>query len=574
MKDKRLQFLKFTLFLGFFTFLIFSARTVNAATLYFSPSSGNFTVGNILTTSVLVNTQDKAINNVDAIINFPSALLEVVSVNKSGSIFSLWVEGPAFSSSAGTISFNGGLPTPGFSGTAGTIVSIVFRVRSAGTASLVFSSAAVRANDGRGTDILQTRAQAQFSLISEERPVALPVALGTPQAPRISSETHPDPKKWYAKSSATLTWPVGDDVTATKVLIGKVSTAEPVVLYTPPINQKTIENLGDGIWYFHAQLKNDSGWGGVTHFRFQIDTKNPDRFNIELVPREDPADPRVKLIFDTHDETSGIDHYEIQIDGKDTVTWRDDGSRIFETPVLGPGSHTLMAKAVDKAGNSLTNSIEFVVEPLKAPVIIDYPRELAQGETLIVRGTTYPDAEITLWLQRDDKAPDTFTARSDSAGNFMFISNKGLETGVYKLWAKATDRRGASSNPSEKVTFVVKQSTFLTVGTFAIKFLSVLIPILGLIIFLILMLWYSWHKFSRMRKRLKKEVREVEVALHKSFDLLKEDIREQIKMLEKTSTKRQLTEKEEKIVKQLQRDLDDAEKFIHKEIEDIEEEVR
>ena len=120
----------------------------SAATLYFSPSSGNFSVGNILTTSVLVNTQSQAINNSDAVINFPASLLEVVSVSKSGSVFSLWVEEPAFSNSAGTITFNGGLPTPGFNGTAGKIVNIVFRVKSAGSASLIFSSAAVRANDG------------------------------------------------------------------------------------------------------------------------------------------------------------------------------------------------------------------------------------------------------------------------------------------------------------------------------------------------------------------------------------------------------------------------------------------
>ncbi len=56
--------------------------------------------------------------------------------------------------------------------------------------------------------------------------------------------------------------------------------------------------------------------------------------------------------------------------------------------------------------------------------------------------------------------------------------------------------------------------------------------------------------------------------------MLKEAIREQIKMLEKTKTKRQLTEEEEKIINRLKKDLDDAEKFVRKEIEDIEKEVK
>ena len=76
------------------------------------------------------------------------------------------------------------------------------------------------------------------------------------------------------------------------------------------------------------------------------------------------------------------------------------------------------------------------------------------------------------------------------------------------------------------------------------------------------------------QKKLKKEVREAGSALHQAFGLLKEDIREQVKMLEKTRTKRELTDEEEEVIKRLKKDLDDAEKFVRKEIEDIEKEVK
>lgn len=572
---KKSRLLKFLTVSCFAAFLVFSAKAADAATLYFSPSSGNFSVGDILNVGVMVNTQSKAINNADAVINFPSSLLEVVSVSKSGSIFSLWVEEPAFSNSAGTITFNGGLPTPGFNGSAGKMVNIVFRARAPGTASVVFPAGAVRANDGYGTDILQARAQAQFNLISEERPVVPPPsAIGTPQAPDVSSPTHPDPDKWYSKSTAILTWPISADVNAARLSIGKIPTAAPIVLYVPPVSEKTIADLEDGTWYFHAQLKNNAGWGGTTHFRLQIDTENPERFDIQLAPRDDATDPRVKFIFEASDKTSGIDHYEVQIDGKDAVIWRDDGSKTFVAPILDPRKHILVAKAVDKAGNYLTNSIEFNIGALDVPIITDYPKEVTQGEILMVLGTTYPDSEVTIWLQKDEKAPSAYNVRSDSTGKFVFISDEGLELGVYKLWAKVTDRRGASSDESNKVKFVVKQPTFIRIGTFAIGFLSLLIPILALIILLILMLWYSWHKFMLMRKRLKKEVHEAETALHRAFDLIKEDIHDQVKMLEKVKTKRELTKEEEEVIKRLKHDLDDAEKYVIKEIEDIEREIK
>ena len=44
-------------------------------------------------------------------------------------------------------------------------------------------------------------------------------------------------------------------------------------------------------------------------------------------------------------------------------------------------------------------------------------------------------------------------------------------------------------------------------------------------------------------------------------------------MLEKTRTKRELTDEEEKVIKQFKSHLYGAEKFVKKEIEDIEKEV-
>jgi len=567
--------LKILFLLSTFCFLL-SVSSAKAAILYFSPSSGNFTVGDILTTSVLVNTQEKAINNSDAIINFPTGLLEVVSVSKSGSIFSLWVEEPAFSNSAGAISFNGGLPTPGFNGSAGKIISIVFRVKSTGTASLIFSSGAVRANDGYGTDILQTLAQAQFSLISEERPIVTPAEVaGAPEAPVISSPTHPDPNKWYAVKEAKFIWDVPKDATAVRLLVGRIPQAIPTVTYTTPITSKELTDLAEGTYYFHVRLRNAEGWGGVSHFRFQIDTEKPTRFEIAEVERKDQTDPRAKFIFDAKDETSGIDHYEIQIDNESSQVWRDDGGHRYETPALGPGSYILIAKAVDKAGNSLANSAEFVIEALEPPTITDYPRELASGEILSIKGKTkYPDIQVNIFLQHEKDEIKSYSVKSDNSGKFTFIAEDRLSSGIYTAWAEVVDERGARSEPSEKVTIAVERPAFLRVGSWVVGFLSVVVPLIALVLLLVYLAWYWWHKFATMRKRVKKEIREAEHALHKAFDLLKETIREQIKMLEKTRNKRELTEEEEKVIKQLKKDLDDAEKFVRKEIEDIEREAK
>lgn len=565
-----------------FAFLMITPQFAHAANLYFSPSSGSHAVGTALSVSVYVSSADQAMNAASGIISFPQDKLEVTSLSKNGSIFGLWVQEPSFSNSAGTVNFEGIVLNPGFTGSVGKIISISFRVKTAGQAALTFSSGSALANDGKGTNILTGLGDAAFSL-GGAVPLTVPEATtpgeaGTPAAPAIFSPTHPDPNKWYAISDAKFVWSLPQDADAIRLLVGRLPRAIPTINYIPPVASKELPNLEDGIWYFHARFRNSVGWGEVSHFRFQIDTEKPDRFDIREITRSDLTEPKAKFIFDASDKASGIDHYEVQIDNENPQAWQDDGRHIYETNALPPGKHTLIAKAVDKAGNVSANSAEFSIEALEPPIITEWPRELQSGEELTVKGTTkYPDVQVAVWLQRGNDDAKSQITKSDGKGNFVFVAEEKPKDGVYKLWAEVVDERGARSLPTEKLTIAVKRPAFLQIGSWAVSLLAVVIPLVALIFVLLFIVWYGWHKFASFRKKLKnlrKEVREAESALHKAFDMLKEDIRDQVKLLEKTKTKRELTEEEEKIIKQLRKDLDDAEKFVRKEIEDIEKEIR
>ena len=564
-----------------FVCVLFFPVVVEAATLYFSPSSGSYNVGGTFSVGAYVSSADKAMNAASGTAFFSREQLEIISLSKTGSIFSLWVQEPSFSNSAGTINFEGIAFNPGFTGASGKLITVNFRVKEAGVAVLNFSSGSVLANDGQGTNILTSLGNAQFSLGGVAQPGApeavTPAELsGTPQAPEISSPTHPDPTRWYPLDAAKFTWALPADATGARLLVGRISNAVPTVTYIPAISSRELDNLlDDGIWYFSVRLSNDAGWGAISRFRFQIDTEKPTQLIITEIVRADRTDPKVKFIFDASDRTSGIDHYEVQIDNDASQTWQDDGTRTYVTPILGPGKHLLIAKAVDKAGNSLADSVEFEIGALEPPVITEYPKQLSSGESLVVKGTTkYPDAQTAVWFEREGEEIKSQTVGNDAKGNFTLVAEEKLKDGIYKVWAEVIDDRGAKSAPSEKVTISIERSAFLKLGSWAVNLLAVAVPLVALVFILLFIIWHGWHKFSLLRKKLKKEVREAESALHKAFDLLKEDIGEQIKMLEKTRTKRQLTEEEGKITKQLKKDLDDAEKFVRKEIEDIEKEVK
>jgi len=149
---------------------IFFVDHVQAATLNLSSSATKVKIGDPVTVTVYVNTQSKAINNAEAIINLPKDLLEFVSIDNQGSIFPSWVEQPRYSKQSGNISFNGGVPTPGYNGGNGEIFSVILRAKSAGDAEIFFSDAAVRANDGLGTNVFSGNSNLTISILSSQGP--------------------------------------------------------------------------------------------------------------------------------------------------------------------------------------------------------------------------------------------------------------------------------------------------------------------------------------------------------------------------------------------------------------------
>lgn len=558
-------------------FGLFTGLNVQAATSYFAPSAGSYTVGNIFTVSVSINTKGADINNAEGAIRFPSDLLEVVSVSRSGSIFSLWVEEPNFSNSAGTISFNGGLPTPGYNGASGKVFSAVFRAKKVGTASLLFSSASILANDGLGTNVFSGSGSANYDLIvaGETKPDASKVPKaeepsGLPSVPRVSSPTHPDQSQWYTNSDPRFVWPVPSGITAVRFSYDDNPVARPTVTYQSPISERALAGIGNGVWYSHVQFSNDKGLGGVAHFRFQIDSDKPSFFEITEVPVKEFVGAKAEFIFDAKDDRSGIDHYEVQIDSREPEIWRDDGSHRYVTPELNPGKYTLNVKAFDKAGNSVVAAMAFEIQGLQPPSIIEYPNEISASEAFVVRGATNANSEVIVWLQKDKEDAKSFSIQSGKDGAFIFVVDKGLMEGAYTVWTEVVDNQGLKSEPSEKMSVRVTARTGSCVNNTSIFVL----PLLALVSLLALALWYVWYRSFTLKRRIKKEVSEAKAALNEAFDLLKKEVREQVKMFEKTKTRRELTDEEERVIKQMKRQLDGAEKSVKKEIEDIDKVLR
>ncbi len=362
----------------------FGCNIVDAATLQINSNSSTLSPGDTTTLHVVVNTDGVAINNAESAINFPTDLVSVISVSKSNSIFSLWVEDPAFSNSTGIITFNGGLPTPGFMGVQGSVLSIVVKAKKAGQASFTFSGAAVRANDGLGTDVLSNQSGKVITIVEKEAPaiVAPTVSPSTSSGPalQISSLTHPNQDQWYKDNSPVFQWvvPTGSDEVQTT--IDNNISGVPHVTYSPAISEKTVKDLKDGVWYFKIRARTDGVWGPISTYITRIDTTAPQEGNVAF--SYDEKVKNLNINADIQDITSGIDHYDIYIDGTlaKTVSAKDFVNGSYSFAFNASGDHAVKLVVVDRAGNSVESSGNFHVANVVSPQIEPASQTAPSGE--------------------------------------------------------------------------------------------------------------------------------------------------------------------------------------------------
>ena len=578
MKTKIISLIFFLLVAQLF---LSSESFASGASLYISPSAKSCQVGQSLTVAVFVSSEGQAMNAAQGIISFPADKLSVSSISKSGSVVSLWTQEPSFSNSAGTVSFEGIVLNPGFIGSAGKIISINFKARAAGDAIVNFSSGSILANDGKGTNILAGFGNARFNIESEisNLPSAPPISTTpsssakAPSAPVISSSTHPDPSRWYNNKNPKLSWSITENITGVSFLVNDKPLSNPGPVSDGLVSEKQFENIGEGAGYFHLRFKNARGWGSISHFKFNIDTKAPNDFIMDFSSKEEILKEGLKIRFLAEDDLSGIDRFEVKICNGEAIVFSDNESGIYSLPNLNPGKYNVAAKVFDKAGNFAADFKEIEVKALDAPKIREFSLELKAGSFLVAKGSAQPNSIVTVWVQKNKEVPVSHEIKSDDLGNFVFISDNKAEVGRYKLWMEAVSEIGLKTAKSREI-FILVQESDLNKLKFTIQNLMVIISIfITITLLLVLIALYATKRIRLSKKKLKKEVAEAEKSLEKSFDALQKDIAEQLEKLKKINSKRRLTKEEEKIKEEFKNNLKVAEEYIRKEIEDIEKEI-
>ncbi len=556
--------------------LFFSlAFFAEAATLSLSPSTGVYQSGSTFTARVLVNTQGQAINAADATLSFNPRELSVVSVTRAGSIFNLWVAEPTFSNGAGTISFSGGLPS-GYTGGAGNVMTVTFRAVGSGPAKVNFSNGSVLANDGRGTNVLTSMNGGSYTISSASATPEPEVVVeyvppaNTPGAPQITSNTHPNPDGWSSESTAALSWDVPAGITGVRTLLDDRPSTIPTKVYDEPIDSISIEDLDEGVSYFHIQFRNADGWGKVTHYRLAVDTERPESFEITQSEENDYSNPIQTLQFSATDASSEVKRFKIKIDSNEPYEFVDElGSSTHELPSLEPGYHTVIVEAFDEAGNSIVSSYSFTILAFDKPLFTEYPNEINNQVIPVIKGQTRPNSEVTVSLQKVGQEPSQYKISSNESGEFVFIPEGTLTQGVYELSAVSVDSYGAVSERSDIVKIAVQQPGYVRLGSIAISVLSIIIPLLALLILGVFGTWYLWMYFARFRKKVQVESTEALDILHREFTNLQATLREQESHLQSSRKTKKLTKAESEMIEVFDKALQQSQTAVEKEITDV-----
>jgi len=351
---------KTTLLILISIFSIFLPLTIKAAgaSLYLSPNSGSFFVDSTFDVSVSVNTGGEDINAVQVDIKFDPQKLQVASPTTGKSFIEVWVAQPTYSNTKGTLSFIGGIPSPGINTSAGLVSTVTFRAISPGQTTIQFlDSSKVLRNDPEGTDILTSKSKGVYTIL-----------IPPPEGPEIFSPTHPDQNKWYKNNNPTFSWGKEEGITDFSYSFDQDPVGAPDSVPEGDHTSVSFSDVKDGIWYFHLKAKKANVWGGISHYSVRIDTTPPAIFLPKAEPSPNTTEKQPMIFFITTDALSGISHYELKyIDllpgEKEEEAFFIEVSSPYKLPILDVGKYLVVVRAYDIAGNWREGTVKIQIFP-------------------------------------------------------------------------------------------------------------------------------------------------------------------------------------------------------------------
>lgn len=210
---------------------------------------------------------------------------------------------------------------------------------------------------------------------------------------------------------------------------------------------------------------------------------------------------------------------------------------------------------------------EVKVEPEEVPKEVAQPKPSLNapeiifsskyGNQSILGNSDYANTQVLVTFLSTDGTKVFIVGTSDKNGEFNVLVPKSLKHGMYSVTAVMIKTDKTNSETSNTIMVTVG-SILSDIGKEVWVFIGLLILS---IIYLLIRMYFHFKKDKNLTKDLRHEVKEVETLVHKSLDMLREDVEEY--------DSKKTTLAEHKKLLGIKKDIDTAEKVISKEFEDI-----
>ncbi len=337
--------------------LLFAPLSVKAAKLHFRTQKDSYKTGESGFATINVDTEGKTANAFSGTILFDPSIVEVSNISKDRSIITMWAQSATIDSINGRITFKGITFNPGYKGNPGRLFGFDFKAKAPGKMDFKIANFLVLANDGRGTPIATK---------GISRAITVSGASQTKSGIRIASSTHPSQSRWYAKKNILVAWSVADkDIETVAYVFDKNPKTEPGAVSLTNADSASQKNVTSGVWYVHVKAKGKTkGWFPTEHFKINVDLDPPLANTITVLPRlNESILPTIRA--KAKDALSGVASYEVLVNGKIVVSAASIDS--LKLKGLNIGKNTVEVRVTDAAGNSRSDKISVLYNPLVAP---------------------------------------------------------------------------------------------------------------------------------------------------------------------------------------------------------------
>ncbi len=438
------------------------------ATLSLKPSNNTILINNFVTVDFNVSSTTQAVNTYSSIITFDKTYLKPISINKNGSICTIYIEDPEFNNN--TVTYICGHPNPGYKGSSGKIGSITFQAIKEGKTTIsIDQNSRVLANDGNGTDIFTGSQNAIITIVRSTKKLETPKVY-------VDGVNSGD---WVNFDDIVFKWNLIDGASGYSFSLSTNPETNPDSIVDTKELLKSFNDLEDGVYYFKLLATDGINSSDIQTFIIKIDTTKPE--NLKLI--FNTCNPEITayqkygkilgiecgtfnadndvilnaspiLEFSAEDFGSGIEKYSFSLDGKDFIDTND----IYLLKTIKTGQHKIIVRAYDKAGNYLEKEYIFNVIDVITPdlEIEDDKTKYNKGDKIEISGNAEKNSTVLIYV---DGVLISVT-KSDSNGNYTFIIDLKLDLGEHEIYTQTITEGNVLSNPSNIINIEIVSGVF------------------------------------------------------------------------------------------------------------------